>query len=94
MWDKLAECTASTIDQFFAWKPTFFGPNPTFPPPPCNVVRKERLADESSNIASGGEGGSERILQQFGEKALCPTHFGQDCRIARLVFYIINQAFW
>ena len=23
------------------------------PPPPCNVVRKERLADESSNIASG-----------------------------------------
>ena len=64
----------------------FFGPNPTPPPgfPPCNVVRKERLADESSNIASGGgggggEGGSERILQQFGKKALCPTHFGQDC---------------
>ena len=26
-----------------------------------------------------GEGGSERILQQFGKKALCPTHFGQDC---------------
>ena len=81
MWDKLAECTASTIDQFFTWKPTFFGPNPTSPPPlpPCNVARKERLADESANIASGGEGGSERILQQFGKKALCPTHFGQDC---------------
>ena len=24
-------------------------------------------------------GGSERLLQQFGKKALCPTHFGQDC---------------
>ena len=61
MWDKLAECTASTIDQFFTWKPTFFGPNPTFPTPPplppCNVVRKERLSDESSDIASGGGGG-------------------------------------
>ena len=79
MWDKLAECTASTIDQFFTWKPTFFGPYPTFPPPTCNVARRERLADESSNIASGGEGGSERILQQFGKKALCPTHFGQHC---------------
>ena len=63
MWGKLAECTASTIDQFFTWKQTFFGPNPTFPPPlspPCNVVRKERLADESSNIASGGGGGGGR----------------------------------
>ena len=27
------------------------------PLPPCNVVRKERLADESSNIASGWGGG-------------------------------------
>ena len=27
------------------------------PLPPCNVVRKERLAEESSNIASGGGGG-------------------------------------
>ena len=80
MWDKLAECTASTIDQFFTSKQAFFGPNPTFLPlPPCNVVRKERLADESSNFASGGWG-SERILQQFGKKALCPTHFGHDCR--------------
>ena len=57
MWDKLEECTALTIDQFFTWKQTFFGPNPTFLPlPPCNVVRKERLADESSNIASGEKG--------------------------------------
>ena len=27
------------------------------PPPPCNVVRKERLAGESSNIPSEGGGG-------------------------------------
>ena len=55
MRDKLAECTASTIDQFFTWKQTFFGPNSTSPPPPppplppCNVVRKERFAEESSH---------------------------------------------
>ena len=34
MWQKLAACTASTIDQFFTWKQTFFGLIPTFPPPP------------------------------------------------------------
>ena len=34
IWDKLAEFTASPIDQFFTWKQTFFGPNPTFPPSP------------------------------------------------------------
>ena len=55
MWDKLAECTASTIDQFFTWKQTFFGPNPTFPPSP-HAMLFERLAEESSNIASGGRG--------------------------------------
>ena len=27
------------------------------PLPPCNVVHKERLAEELSNIASGGKGG-------------------------------------
>ena len=78
MGGKLAECTASTIDQFFTWNQTFFGPNPTFPPSPHAMlfVRK----DWSGERAGGGEaGGSERILQQFGKKALCPTHFGQDC---------------
>ena len=81
MWDKLAECTATTIDQFFTWKQTFFGPNPTFLPlPPCNVVRKERLADESSNIASGGGRGERATIAAIRKKALCPTHFGQDCR--------------
>ena len=43
MWDKLAECTASTMDQFFTWKQTFFGPNSTSPLPPCNVVRMKGL---------------------------------------------------
>ena len=34
----------------------------------------------------GGEGGSKRILQQLGKKALCPTHFGQDCSFHYLPF--------
>ena len=73
MWDKLAECTASTIDQFFTWKPTFFGPNPTFPPlPPCNVVRKERLAEESPNIASGGKGGASENCSNSGKRHFVP----------------------
>ena len=73
MWDKLAECTASTIDQFFTWKPTFFGPNPTSPPlPPCNVVRKERLANESSNIASGGKGGASENCSNSGKRHFVP----------------------
>ena len=74
MWDKLAECTASTIDQFFTWKQTFFGPIPTFLPlPPCNVVRKERLADESSNIASGGRGQRANIAAIREEGTLTHT---------------------
>ena len=87
MWDKPAECTASTIDQFFTWKRTFFGPNPTFPPSlhAMLFVRKglptSRPTLHRGGGGGGGEGGSERILQQFGKKALCPTHFGQDCRL-------------
>ena len=85
MWDKLAECTASTIDQFFTWKQTFFGPNSTFHPSPHAMLfvrkglPKSRPTLHLGGEGGGGEGGSERILQQFGEKALCPTHFGQDC---------------
>ena len=89
MWDKLPECTASTIDQFFTWKQTFFGPNPTFLPlPPCNVVRKERLADESSNIASGGKGGASGYCSNSGKRHFDPhilarivyiTHFHYKC---------------
>ena len=73
LWDKLAECTASTIDQFFTWKQTFFGPNATSPPPPpCNVVRKERLADESSNIVSGGKGGASEYCSNSGKRHFVP----------------------
>ena len=72
MWDKLAECTASTIDQFFTWKPTFFGPYPTFPPPTCNVARRERLPDESSNIASGRKGGASEYYSNSGKRHFVP----------------------
>ena len=63
----------------------FFGPNPTPPPPPASphamlFVRKGLPTSRPTLHPGGvGEGGSERILQQFGKKALCPTHFGQDC---------------
>ena len=89
MWDKLAECTASTIDQFFTWKQTLFGPNRTFfPLPPCNVGRKERLADESSNIASGGKGGASEYCSNSAKRHFVPhllarivyiTHFRYKC---------------
>ena len=72
MWDKLAECTSSTIDQFFTWKQTFFGPNSTSPLPPCNVVRKERLAEESPNIASGGKGGASDYCSNSGKRHCVP----------------------
>ena len=65
MWDKLAECTASTIDQFFTWKQTFFGPNPTFPPSP-HAMLFVRKGLRTSPTLHRGEGGSERTLQQFG----------------------------
>ena len=62
MWDKLAECTASTIDQFFTWKQTFFGPNPTFPPspspsPPMLFVRKGLPISRPTLHRGGGGGG-------------------------------------
>ena len=38
------------------------------PIPPCNVVRKERLADESSNIASGGGRGERANIAAIREK--------------------------
>ena len=42
------------------------------PPPPCNVVRKERLADESSNIASGGKGGASENCSNSGKRHFVP----------------------
>ena len=44
-----------------------------FPPlPPCNVVRKERLADQSSNIASGGKGGASENCSNSGKRHFVP----------------------
>ena len=91
MWDKLAEYTASTIDQIFTWKQTFFGPNPTSPPPPpplppCNVVRKERLAEESSNIASGGGGGGKGGASEY-----C-CHSGQRHFVPHILARIVAMA--
>ena len=42
------------------------------PSPPCNVVRKERLADESSNIASGGKGGASEYCRNSGKRHFVP----------------------
>ena len=57
MWDKLAECTASTIDQFFTWKPTFFGPNPTFPPSPhAMLFVRKGLPTSRPTLHRGGRG--------------------------------------
>ena len=82
MWDKLAECTASTIDQIFTWKQTFFGPNPTSPPPSPHAMLfvRKGLPTSRPTLHRGGRG--ERAnTAAIREMALCPTHFGQDCRI-------------
>ena len=39
---------------------------------PCNVVPKERLADESSNIASGGKGGASEHCSNSGKRHFVP----------------------
>ena len=46
-----AECNASTSDRFSHGNKRSLDQILPSPPPPCNVVRKERLAEESSNIA-------------------------------------------
>ena len=61
MWDKLAECTASTIDQFFTWKQTFFGPNSTSPPPPppsphAMLFVRKGLPKSRPTLHRGGRG--------------------------------------
>ena len=33
-----------------------------------------------------GGGGRRQILQQFGKKAQCPTHFGQDCKYMAYIY--------
>ena len=73
MWDKLAECTASTSDQFSHGNQRSLGKILLSPLPPCNVVRKERLADESSNIASGGKRGASDYCSNSGKRHLSHT---------------------
>ena len=59
----------------------------TPPPPPAfphaMLFVRKGLPKSRPTLHRGGRG-SERLLQQFGKKALCPTHFGQDCRKARV----------
>ena len=60
MWDKLAECTASTIDQFFTWKQTFLGPYSTFPPSPhAMLFIRKGLPKSRPTLHQGGRG--ERV---------------------------------
>ena len=60
MWDKLAECTASTIDQFFTWKQTCFGPNSTFPPLPDAMLFVRKGLPKSRPTLHRGEGGRSK----------------------------------
>ena len=53
------------------------------PLPPCNVVRKERLAEESSNIASGEKGGASEYCSNSGKRHSVPHILA---RIVELVY--------
>ena len=68
---------------------------PSPPPPPMQCCSLEKACRRVVQHCIGGEGGSERILQQFGKKALCPTHFGQDCSIllVEVLRYFIISSF-
>ena len=75
--------TFCLCSKFFTSKQAFFGPNPTFLPlPPCNVVRKERLADESSNIGSG-EKGERANIATIREKGTLSHTFRPGLSISR-----------
>ena len=53
LWGTLAECNASTMDRSSP-KTKVLWAKSCPPPPQCNVVRKESLAEESPNIAGAG----------------------------------------
>ena len=55
---------------------------PSSPSPHAMWFVRKGLPTSRPTLHRGGRG-SERILQQFGKKALCPTHFGQDCMYVR-----------
>ena len=52
MWDTLAECNASTINRFSHGDKRSLGQILPSHLPPCNVVWKERLPQQSSNTAN------------------------------------------
>ena len=70
MWDKVAECTASTIDQFFTWKQTFFEPNPTFHPSPHVMLFVRKGLPTSRPTLHRGWRGERANIAAVREKAL------------------------
>ena len=60
--DTLAECTASTIDQFFTWKQTFFGQNST---PPLHCCSKGKASRTVVQHCIGGKYWKGRELKEF-----------------------------
>ena len=72
LWDKLAECTASTIDQFFTWKPTFFGPNPTFPPSPHAMLLVGKGCRRFVQHCIGGKGEASEYWSNSGKRNFVP----------------------
>ena len=85
MWGKLAECTASTIDQFFTWKQTFFGPNPTFPPPlsPHAMLFVRKSFPTSRPTLHGGGGGEQANIAAIREKGTLSHTFWPGLSISR-----------
>ena len=67
---------------------------PSSPSPHAMLFVRKGLPTSRPTLHRG-ERGSERILQQFGKKALCPTHFGQDCQYHALSLQTpITQSVW
>ena len=83
MWDKLAECTASTIDQFFTWKQTLFGPNPTFPPSPHTMLFVRKGLPTSRPILHRGWRGERANIAAIREKDTLSHTFWPGLSISR-----------
>ena len=64
------------------------------PPSPYAMLFVRKGLPMSRPTLHRGEGGSERILQQFGKKAICPTHFGQDCRLVWCAQFACAVPLW
>ena len=67
---------------------------PSSPSPNAMLFVRKGLPTSRPTLHRGGRG-SERILQQFGKKALCPTHFSQDCLYHALSLQMpITRSVW